>query len=77
MIRTLNTIQDEDGLEIRVISTDRHNQIKKLMHCDPRFNTIIHQFDPWHVSKSITKKIIAASKKKGMNKYKASEMKKL
>ena len=30
MIRTLNTIQDEDGLEIRVISTDRHNQIKKL-----------------------------------------------
>ena len=52
-------------LPIRVVSTDRHVSIKKLMKTDERFRHILHQFDPWHVGKSILKKIMKASQKKG------------
>ena len=65
-IRTLRAIQDVDKLEVHVVSTDRHTQIKKLMRCDPCFKDIIHEFDPWHIAKSIMKKILKASKTKGM-----------
>ncbi|XP_047136733.2 uncharacterized protein LOC124813552 [Hydra vulgaris] len=50
------------GLNISVISTDRHPQIRKVFKVDPRFNDINHQFDPWHVAKSIRKKMMKASK---------------
>ena len=54
-------------LPIRVVSTDRHVSIKKLMKIEERFRHIFHQFDPWHVGKSILKKIMKASQKKGCN----------
>ena len=61
-IRCVDTISKHH--DVRMISTDRHNQIKKLMRSD-KYKDIIHQFDPWHVAKSILKKLIKASKKKG------------
>ena len=64
-IRCINDVQNEFDLPIRVISTDRHVSIKKLMRTDPRYENILHQFDPWHVGKSLIKKIMKASKKKG------------
>ena len=54
-------------LPIRVVSTDRHVSIKKLMKTDERFRHMLHQLDPWHVGKSILKKIMKASQKKGYN----------
>ena len=54
-------------LAIRVVSIDRNVSIKKLMKKDKRFRHILHQFDPWHVGKSILKKIMKASQKKGYN----------
>ncbi|XP_057308714.1 uncharacterized protein LOC130646995 [Hydractinia symbiolongicarpus] len=63
-LRCINTIQSDLDVKIRVISTDRHVSIKKLMQTDPRFKHIIHQFDPWHIGKGILKKMIKASKKK-------------
>ena len=59
-IRTLNKIREVDGLDIRVVSTDKHNQIKKLMRSS--FQTHIASVCHWHVSKSIMKKILVASK---------------
>ena len=64
-IRCVRHIEDGLGLDIRLISTDRHNQIKKLMSTDERFTHIIHQFDPWHISKSISKKLCKIGKRKG------------
>ena len=64
-IRCISEIQDDFELLIRVISTDRHASIKKLMRTDPQFKHIIHEFDPWHIGKSIIKKLLKASKKKG------------
>lgn len=59
-IDTLSRI--ESNCEVIGISTDRHLQIKKYMR--EEHPQKIHQIDPWHLSKSITKKITAASKKK-------------
>ena len=36
-------------LSIRILSTDRHVSIKKLMKTDERFRHILNQFDPCHV----------------------------
>ena len=54
-------------LPIRVVSTDRLVSIKKLMKTNERFRHILHQFDSWHVAKSVLKKIRKASQKKGYN----------
>ena len=56
-------LHHEPGIKVDIISTDRHPQIKKDMrvnHAD-----IDHQFDPWHLAKSVSKKLSAASKKAG------------
>lgn len=53
-------------IPVRVISTDRHVSIKKMMTEVP-YNAILHQFDAWHVAKGVLKKMMAAanaSKKK-------------
>lgn len=55
----------EKQLIIEQISTDRHNQIRKLMRTDVRFKHIKHVIDPWHVIKGIKKKLNAKAKKKG------------
>ena len=64
-IRCIDDIISKFKLPVRVISTDRHASIKKLMRTDPRFQHILHQFDPWHIGKGLIKKLIKASKKKG------------
>lgn len=61
-VKTLGNIE-ANGIKVDIISTDRHPQIKKDMrvnHAD-----IDHQFDPWHLAKSVSKKLSAASKKAG------------
>ena len=63
-IRCLNNIQDKHGLNIRIVATDRHPSIRKVMKTDPRFKHIIHQFDPWHIAKGFVKKLTKASKTK-------------
>ena len=62
-IRILRKLKEE-GVIVDIISTDKHVQIKKLMRVDPEFNSIMHQFDPWHIAKNICKKINKASMKK-------------
>ena len=57
-------------LAVRVISAGRHTGTKKLMRTDERFQDILHQFDPWHVGKSLLKKSIEASQKKVINLFK-------
>ena len=64
-IRCILDILNVMDLPVRVISTDRHTGIKKLMRTDERFQDILHQFDPWHVGKSLLKKLMKASQKKG------------
>ena len=60
VVTTLGNIE-ANGIKVEMISTDRHPHIKKDMrvnHAD-----IDHQFDPWHLAKSVSKKLSAASKK--------------
>ena len=54
---------EANGVNVAVISTDRHPQIKKEMRVN--HGEISHAFDPWHVAKSVSKKLSAASKKSG------------
>jgi len=61
-VRCLKRVLDA-GVDVKVISTDRHNQIRKLMKV--KHPNINHQIDPWHVIKGLRKKLIAAAKKKG------------
>lgn len=62
-IRCVNEIINSFKLKVNTISTDRHPSIKKLMKSE-EYKHIKHQFDPWHLAKSILKKIMLASKKK-------------
>lgn len=50
------------NVEVLSIATDRHRSVGALMK--KKFPHIVHQFDVWHVSKSITKKLTAAGKAK-------------
>ncbi|VDH92225.1 Hypothetical predicted protein, partial [Mytilus galloprovincialis] len=65
--RSLASIEAAD-LTVGVVVTDRHVQIRKAMttdHSDKK-----HQFDVWHLSKSIKKKILAIKPKKLLNEVK-------
>ena len=64
-IRTVYNIRENFAVDVRLISTDRHVQIRKMMASNPEYSNIIHQFDPWHIAKNISKKLTKASKKKG------------
>ena len=59
---TLSNLE-ANGIKVDIISTDRHPQIKKEIRVN--HPNIDHQFDPWHISKSVSKKLAAASKKSG------------
>ena len=52
-------------LKVDTISTDRHPQIKEEMRVN--HGEIDHQFDPWYLAKSVSKKLATASKKSGCN----------
>ena len=59
---TLSNLE-ANGIKVDIKSTDRHPQIKKEIRVN--HPNIDHQFDPWHISKSVSKKLAAASKKSG------------
>ena len=59
--RCMNHIKDHGG-QIKVVATDRHVGIRADMKRN--FPEIDHQFDVWHLAKSITKKLTEKSKKK-------------
>ncbi|XP_078365926.1 uncharacterized protein LOC144650142 [Oculina patagonica] len=61
-VDTLQNIE-ANGIKVDVISTDRHSQITKEMRVN--HGDIDNQFDPWHLAKSVSKKLSAASKKSG------------
>ena len=63
-IRCVTDIQENLLVPIRVISTDRHASIKKLMRTDPRFTNILNQFDAWHIGKGLIKKLLKLRRKK-------------
>ena len=50
------------GVNVAVLATDRHPQIKSMMK--NKYPTVDHQFDVWHMAKSITKQLNAASKRR-------------
>ena len=52
----------EAGIRIATLATDRHPQVTKTIRS--LFPSISHQFDVWHLAKSITKKLNSASKTK-------------
>jgi len=52
-----------NGIKVDTISIERHPQIKKEMRVD--HGEIYHQFNPWHLGKSVSKKLAKASKKSG------------
>lgn len=51
-----------EGIDVKVVTTDRHSSIRKIMR--EEYPRIIHQFHPWHVAKGLKKKMVAASKRK-------------
>ena len=57
---------DETGIKIKSVTTDRHIQIRAYMK-KQRPGTK-HQFDIWHVSKSIKKKLLKAAKRRDCGK---------
>ena len=59
--RTLDELL-QAGMEVSTVATDRHMGIRKLLKDD--YPEIDHQFDIWHISKSITKKLTAKAKRK-------------
>ena len=60
-VRCLNSLED-DGISISTITTDRHTSIASTMQKD--YSHITHQYDVWHLSKSILKKLRKKAKLK-------------
>ena len=60
-IRLLDRLLEE-GLNIKVISTDRHTQVRKYLRV--HHPSLEHDIDPWHIIKGLVKKINEAAKKK-------------
>lgn len=54
---------DKADINVSVVATDRHIGIASL--CKKQYPYIDHQFDIWHVAKSIVKKLTKSAKKKG------------
>uniref|UniRef100_A0A669CDG2 Uncharacterized protein n=1 Tax=Oreochromis niloticus TaxID=8128 RepID=A0A669CDG2_ORENI len=57
----LKTIE-EHKVKVSTISTDRHPQIVKEMRVSNPEK--LHEFDPWHVTKGVSKELAAESKRK-------------
>ena len=54
-------------IPVRGLTTDRHVTITARMKSD--FPQIIHQYDVWHLSKSVTKKLTKKVRKSAMKNY--------
>ena len=59
--RVLNRIEQE--LPVNVLATDRHLGIQKMMRLE--YDFVQHQYDVWHLAKSVAKKLRQKAKKKG------------
>ena len=59
--RSLNKVINQN-VKIRSLTTDRHTQITSEMR--KKYPSIIHQYDVWHLSKWVTKKLTKKAKKK-------------
>ena len=59
--RCMDSIQGK-GAHVKVVATDRHVSIKSDMK--KKYPDVNHQFDVWHLAKSITKKLTEKAKKK-------------
>ena len=57
--RCLNKLFDH-GVAIATLATDRHPSVRKTMEDD--YNTIRHEYDLWHIVKSVKKRLLAAKK---------------
>ena len=60
--RSLNKVMGQN-VKIRSLATDRHTTITAEMR--KKYPSIIHQYDVWHLSKWVTKKLTKKAKKKG------------
>jgi hypothetical protein len=64
--RSFNFLQ-KAAVKISVFVSDRHRGIAKwIRELQP---SVVHYFDQWHISKGVVKKMLGASKKKGVKKY--------
>ena len=52
-----------EQLPMKLLATDRNPSVAKLLR--QSYPEIQHQYDPWHISKSVAKRIHNASKVKG------------
>ena len=59
--RCMENIQDK-GAKVKVVATDRHVSIKSDMKWN--YPEIDHQYDVWHLAKSVTKKLNEKAMKK-------------
>ena len=50
------------GVHVKVMATDRHTGIRKMLRED--YENMDHQFDVWHLSKSIVKRLTTKAKAK-------------
>ncbi|XP_075699136.1 uncharacterized protein LOC142664084 [Rhinoderma darwinii] len=57
--KTLDNIL-QSNVNVRIITTDRHVGIRKILK--EEYSNINHQFDVWHLAKSVGQKILLASK---------------
>lgn len=51
------------GFRIEILATGRHVQIRSIMNKE--YKNVQHQFDVWHLCKSVKKKLVAKSKLRG------------
>ncbi|XP_024147228.1 uncharacterized protein LOC112158213 isoform X3 [Oryzias melastigma] len=61
-IRSVNFLETQQGLDIDVIITDRHVQLRKWIR--ENLPDVQHLLDVWHVAKGFRKKLVALSKEK-------------
>ncbi len=59
--RTLQRVLDEE-IAVDTVATDRHISVNKLM--DTEFKQLSHQYDVWHFSKNIRKRLTEKAKLK-------------
>ena len=61
--RCLNRVLNEFNINVGTLATDRYKEISAFLRAD--YPNINHQFDVWHVSKSVTKKLTKEGIKNG------------
>ncbi|KAJ8333729.1 hypothetical protein SKAU_G00410480 [Synaphobranchus kaupii] len=58
----LNHLLYTEELHVDLLTTDRSTSVRKVMR--EEYRVITHEFDPWHLSKSLRKKLVALANKK-------------